>query len=73
MRELCSVVDVLPFSTREAEVSGVIRAALEKQGTPIGTYDVMIAGTAICYQGTLVTNNTKEFDRVSELKVINGY
>lgn len=73
LRELCSVVDVLPFSTREAEVTGAIRAALEGKGTPIGPYDVMIAGTAICCQGTLVTNNTKEFKRVPGLKIVNWY
>jgi tRNA(fMet)-specific endonuclease VapC len=73
LRELCSVVDVLPFSTREAEVTGAIRAALERKGTPIGPYDVMIAATTICCQGTLVTNNTKEFKRVPGLKIVNWY
>ena len=39
----------------------------------IGPFDLLIAGTALAHQGTLVTNNTKEFIRVSELKIENWY
>ena len=70
LEELCALVKVLPFGIEEAKTSAVIRAALEKKGTPIGPYDVMIAGTALSKQGTLVTNNTKEFRRVNRLQII---
>ena len=68
--ELCALVDVLTFGDEEAKTSAIIRVALEKKGTPIEPYDVMIAGTALCKQGVLVTNNTKEFRRVPALKTI---
>ena len=73
LRELCALVDVLPFGTEEAKASAAIRDMLEKKGTPIGPYDVMIAGTAMSQHGILVTNNTKEFKRVSKLKIVNWY
>ena len=37
-------------------------------GTPIGTYDLPIAGQAVANGLTLVTANESEFSRVSGLK-----
>ena len=73
LNEICSVVEVLPFNKQEAHCSALIRTNLEKKGTPIGPYDLLIAGTAVSHQGILVTNNTKEFNRVSGLKLENWY
>ena len=70
LEELCALVEVLTFGNKEAKTSATIRAVLEKKGTPIGPYDVMIAGTALSRQGVLVTNNTKEFRRVPRLQII---
>jgi tRNA(fMet)-specific endonuclease VapC len=70
IEELCALVEVLAFGNEEAKISATIRASLEKKGTPIGPYDVMIAGTVLSKQGILVTNNTKEFRRVPKLKII---
>lgn len=44
--------------------SAAIRAQLEQKGTPIGSYDLLIAGIARSRGMTLVTNNIKEFERV---------
>jgi tRNA(fMet)-specific endonuclease VapC len=71
--ELCALVEVLAFGNEEAKTSAAIRAALEKKGTPIGPYDVMIAGTVLSKQGVLVTNNTKEFRRVPKLKIVDWF
>ena len=70
LAELCALVEVLNFGYEEAKASAMIRVALEKKGTPIGPYDVMIAGTALSRQGILVTSNTKEFRRVPKLQII---
>ena len=70
LEELCALVEVLPFGKEEAKTSATIRASLDKKGTPIGPYDVLIAGTALSKQGILVTSNTKEFSRVPRLKII---
>jgi tRNA(fMet)-specific endonuclease VapC len=70
LEEFCALVEVLAFGNEEAKTSTTIRAALEKKGTPIGPYDVMIAGTALSKQGVLVTSNTKEFKRVPKLQIV---
>jgi len=70
LEELCALVEVLNFGSEEAKASAMIRATLEKKGTPIGPYDVMIAGTALGKQGMLVTSNTKEFRRIPKLQLI---
>jgi len=61
--------DVLEFSKSDAHAAGKIRATLKKLGTPIGPYDVLIAGQAIARSLILVTNNIKEFKRVQGLSV----
>ncbi|VAW88489.1 VapC toxin protein [hydrothermal vent metagenome] len=73
LNEICSLVNVLPFGDKEALSSASIRAKLEKKGTPIGPYDLLIAGTALQHQRVLVTNNVKEFSRVPKLKIENWY
>jgi len=70
LEEFCALVEVLNFGNEEAKASAMLRASLEKKGTPIGPYDVMIAGTALSRQGILVTSNTKEFRRVPRLQII---
>lgn len=48
-----------------------IRNGLEKQGTPIGNMDLMIASHARSQECILVTNNLREFERVPNLKLEN--
>ncbi len=73
LKDILSLVNILPFGDKEASLSASIRAKLEKKGTPIGPYDILIAGTALSHQGILVTNNLKEFTRVPKLKTENWY
>lgn len=65
---LLANIEILNFDAAAAESYGKIRADLEKQGTPIGPLDMMIAGHAKSLNYTVVTNNTKEFNRVKGLK-----
>jgi tRNA(fMet)-specific endonuclease VapC len=58
----------LPFDDRAAEVYGTIRADLERQGTPIGPNDLLIAAIALANGAILVTHNSREFSRVAGLK-----
>lgn len=73
LAELTSVVQTLPFHQKEAKAAAEIRAALEKQGRPIGPYDILIAGTALAHGAILVSRNTKEFRRIKPLRVENWY
>jgi tRNA(fMet)-specific endonuclease VapC len=54
-----------------AEAYGRTRAALEALGTPIGALDTLIAAHALSLDVTLVTNNTREFSRVPDLRLAN--
>ena len=62
--------ETLPFVNTDAETAGSIRATLKIAGTPIGAYDTLIAGQALARDLTLVTTNTREFSRVSGLKLV---
>ena len=62
---------IVDFDSAAARQYGQIRAELEQMGTPIGAYDLLIAGHARSLNATLVTNNTREFARVSDLKTEN--
>ena len=64
-------MDVLPLDDSAAVHAGQIRAELAKQGNPIGPYDSLIAGHARSLGLVLVTNNEKEFSRVSGLRTEN--
>ena len=59
--------EVVPISKTDAERAGEIRAALQARGTPIGPYDVLIAGQAVARSLTLITHNVAEFSRVDGL------
>ena len=62
-------LELLPFDNKSAYHFGQIRAALYGAGQPMGTYDMMIAGQARALGLILVTNNTKEFERVPGLRL----
>jgi tRNA(fMet)-specific endonuclease VapC len=60
----------LGFDAEDARKAGEIRGDLTLRGTPIGPYDVLIAGQALARDLTLVTANTREFSRVPGLKLV---
>ena len=64
-------MEILGFDVGAADCYGKIRADLEKKGTAIGPLDMMIAGHAQSLEYTVVTNNVKEFSRVSALRIEN--
>lgn len=68
---LLANIEIMNFDSLAAECYGKIRADLEKVGTSIGQLDMMIAGHAKSLGFTVVTNNTKEFERVKGLKLEN--
>lgn len=63
-------LEVLEFTAEDAREAGAIRAALALDGTPIGPYDVLIAGQARARGLALVTRNRAEFERVPNLQLI---
>lgn len=69
--DFCSRLDVLPYAETAAAHYGDIRADLERKGTPIGVNDIHIAAHARSEGLVLVTNNQREFERVSGLRIEN--
>ncbi len=59
---------VLEYEKEDARQTGAIRALLASKGTPIGPYDVLIAGQAVARNLVLATHNTQEFGRVPGLR-----
>jgi len=60
---------VIEFDKEDARQAGAIRADLASKGTPIGPYDVLIAGQALARDMILVTHNTEEFGRIPKLRI----
>ena len=70
---LCRRYAVLDFDRAASVQAGAMRALLHTRGTPIGPYDVQIAGIALANNLTVVTRNMREFSKVPQLKVENWY
>ena len=68
---MASRLEVIPFDRKGAEHFGQVRAELYRIGKPVGPYDMMIAGHARSLGLVLVTNNTKEFERIKGLRIEN--
>lgn len=64
---LAGPLELLDFDEADARAAGEVRAELERLGVPIGAYDALIAGQAARRGLTLVTANSREFDRVEGL------
>ena len=71
LAQFLAPLEILSYGDEAAQQYGRLRAFLEKQGTPIGSLDMLIAAHALSTDSTLVTNNEKEFNRVPNLKIDN--
>jgi tRNA(fMet)-specific endonuclease VapC len=63
--------EIMPFDDDCSIVYSRIRSSMELKGTIIGPNDYIIAATVLARNGILVTNNTKEFQRIKNLKIEN--
>lgn len=69
--EFLAPLEILPYDDMAAQEYGKVRAYLEKQGTPIGSMDMLIAAHALSLNCILVTNNEREFRLIPNLKIQN--
>jgi tRNA(fMet)-specific endonuclease VapC len=69
IRSLLRDLQLFAYEPEDATATAAVRTALAKRGTPIGPYDVMIAGTALRRGLIMVTSNGDEFARIDGLIV----
>jgi tRNA(fMet)-specific endonuclease VapC len=71
IKSLGQSMEVTPITTAAAEIFGMLKADLEKDGTRLDDFDLVVAACALANNLTLVTNNTKHFERIEGLKLEN--
>ena len=71
LKRFLSSFEIINFDTKDAEIYGIIRAELERNGNIIGPYDMQLAAQALRWDYIFVTNNKKEFQRINGLKLEN--
>jgi len=62
-------LEIADFDDEAAVSYGTVRVALEKDGTPVGSMDMLIGVHALSFGATLVTNNVREFKHIKGLKI----
>ncbi len=70
---ILSALDILPLDQPVDKEYGTIRSKLEQLGTPIGPNDLLIAAQALSNNLTIVTANTREFDRITDIDTVNWF
>jgi tRNA(fMet)-specific endonuclease VapC len=71
LEAILGAIEILPLEPPADRIYGAMRVRLEKAGRPIGANDLLIAAQALALGYTLVTDNQREFSRVTDLKVEN--
>ena len=71
VRSLENSLEIVPLDRESAEVFGIYKSKLEKGGTPLDDFDLILASCALTHNMTLVTNNIRHFERVEGLKLVN--
>jgi tRNA(fMet)-specific endonuclease VapC len=64
---------ILPFDRAAAHQYGILRAGLERQGTPLADADLRIAAITLAHEHTLVTGNERHFRRIADLQIENWF
>ncbi|MGB6009683.1 MAG: type II toxin-antitoxin system VapC family toxin [Desulfobacterales bacterium] len=64
-------VEIITLGVESAEVFGMLKSQLEKTGSRLDDFDLIIAACALSHNLTLVTNNEKHFQRIEGLKLVN--
>ena len=70
LTQFLSPLEIAPYDDTATQIYGRLRAALEAKGKTIGPLDTLIAAHALALDVTLVTNNSKEFRRVTGLRIV---
>jgi tRNA(fMet)-specific endonuclease VapC len=64
-------LEIIPIGIEAAEIFGMLKSNLEKTGSHLDDFDLIIAACSLAHNLTLVTNNEKHFQRIEGLKLAN--
>jgi tRNA(fMet)-specific endonuclease VapC len=70
---LLKTLKIIPYCEDSSIIFAEEKAVLKKLGTIVADMDLMIASIALRHKAILVTNNTKHFERIKNLKLENWY
>ena len=73
LEKFLELFEIVPFDEQSSICYAAIRADLERRGLIIGANDIIIAATVLSRNGTLITRNTSEFSRISNLNLESWY
>ena len=71
LAKFLSAISIIDFDTKAAEAYGELRVKLQRKGNVIGHMDMLIAAHAKARGFVIITNNTREFERVEGLELEN--
>lgn len=71
IKNLENVMEIIPVGEEVAEIFGREKVRLEKEGTPLDDFDLVLGCCALAHNLTLVTNNVRHFKRIEGLQVTN--
>ena len=71
IKTLENSLEIIPLGKESVEIFGIYKSKLEKAGTPLDDFDLMLASCALAHNLVLVTNNVKHFRRIEGLKLAN--
>ena len=69
LKKFLSPLEILPYDEQAIWHYAQLRHDLQSKGQTIGSLDMLIAAHALALDVVLVTNNTKEFERIERLKL----
>ena len=73
LQKMFAPINILPFTPDDGYFHGAIHKHLATRGRLIGALDMLIAAHAISRNLIVVTNNTKHFGRIPNLKIENWF
>ena len=71
VRTLERSLEILPLGQEVVEIFGMEKKKLERHGTPLDDFDLLLGCCALAHNLTLVTNNVRHFNKLDGLKVVN--
>jgi len=71
IRTLENSLEILPVGQEIVEIFGMEKTGLERRGTPLDDFDLVLGCCALAHNLTLVTNNVKHFKKIDGLRVVN--